>query len=243
MPLLMAIIGAWAAVHFGLVPSNQTRAEYIAYVLPFAIAFMAYVVYQVLRAPYVLDREQRAKIAELEGRIRSDASDGAPAAKAQTVRVPFSIISLLTIAIVIAVTIIALTAKRVYDQFPNPLSPAQMSDLADRLRNESPQKVMIVRKGDWRSVALAEQFRKILESAHWVLVMPPRSPSSGVVLIRGLAVWHAPTDSQTFVFSRALRALGLPYQVFTDIEMTNAGYFELTISDGWLPSAPSKQVN
>jgi hypothetical protein len=60
MPLLMAIIGAWAAVHFGLVPSNQTRAEYIAYVLPFAIAFMAYVVYQVLRAPYVLDREQRA---------------------------------------------------------------------------------------------------------------------------------------------------------------------------------------
>jgi hypothetical protein len=135
------------------------------------------------------------------------------------------------------VIIIALTVENVSAQFPNPLSPAQIADLADRLRSESPQRVMIVRKADRKSIAIAEQFREIFESAHWVLVTPPRPPSSGIILLRGLAVWRAPSDYQALAFSRALHLSGLPYETHTDIELTNSGYFELSISDGWFQPA------
>jgi hypothetical protein len=66
IPLLIALIGAWATLHYGLVPIPQTRAAYEAYLLPFVPAFLIYLVYQIARAPYVLDREQRALIKELE---------------------------------------------------------------------------------------------------------------------------------------------------------------------------------
>lgn len=128
--------------------------------------------------------------------------------------------------------IIILVIKNAYDAFPDPLSPAQMSDLADRLRNEGPQRVMIVRTQNRKSIALAEQFREIFESAHWVLVTSPRSPSSRVNLMRGLVIWHAPTDDRAFALSRELRTSGLLYQTLPDVELTGAGYFELTISDG-----------
>ena len=145
----------------------------------------------------------------------------------------YGILVVLVFALVLAV---GLTIKNTYDLFPNPLSPLQMSDLANRLQKENPQNVIIVRTADRQSIALAEQFRQIFESAHWALVTPPRSPSKNTTLIRGIVVWHAPTDYQAFVFSRALHASvpDFPYQTATEIEMTNAGYFELSISDGWL---------
>jgi hypothetical protein len=148
-------------------------------------------------------------------------------------RIGYGILVVLISALVLA---IGLTIKNAYDLFPDPLSPAEMSDLTDRLRKENPQKVMIVRTADRQSIALAEQLRQIFESAHWALVEPPRSPSKSTILIRGVVVWHAPADYQAFVFSRALHASArdFPYQVATDIEMTDSGYFELSISDGWL---------
>lgn len=142
---------------------------------------------------------------------------------------------ILIILIATLVLIIGLIIKNTYDLFPDPLSPAEMSDLTDRLRKEKPQKVMIVRTADRQSIALAEQFRQLFESAHWALVEPPRSPSKNTTLIRGLVVWHAPADYQAFVFSRALHASArdCPYQIATEIEMTDCGYFELSISDEW----------
>jgi hypothetical protein len=144
-----------------------------------------------------------------------------------------------SVGIVTAVLIVVLTIKTTYLEFPNPLSPAQMSDLADRLRADGPQKVMIVRTADHKSVALAEQFKQIFDSAHWVLVTPPRLPHSGAHLFRGLVVWRSPADYQPLSFSRALYISNLPYETQTDIELTNAGYFILTISDNWVqPTRP-----
>jgi hypothetical protein len=145
-----------------------------------------------------------------------------------------TVVGLLSVGILAVVLLIGLRIKNVYDEFPNPLSPAQMSDLADRLRNEGrPQRIIIVRKEDRKSIALAEQFGQIVESAHWVLVMPPRPPRNGVILPRGLPVWRAPTDYQALALSRALIFADLPYETLTDIELTNSGYLVLSISDGW----------
>jgi hypothetical protein len=141
--------------------------------------------------------------------------------------------ALMGVLVLVLVMSIGLLVKNFAAKFPNPLSPTQISDLADRLRNEGPQKVMIVREADRKSIALAEQFRKIFESAHWVLVTPPRPPNNGAFLFRGLVVWRAPTDYQALAFSRALYISDLPYDIFDDIELTNSGYFVLSISDGW----------
>jgi hypothetical protein len=149
-----------------------------------------------------------------------------------------SIVLVLCVALLAAAMILVLTIKNIYDEFPGPLSPAQMSDLSNRLRAEDHQKVMIVRKADRQSIALAEQFREIFESAHWVLVTPPRPPNNGAILQRGIVVWHAPTDYQAFALSRALYISGLPYLTLPEVELTNSGYFELSISDGWFSPPP-----
>jgi len=72
MALLIAVISAWAAIYFNLVPLPQTRAAYEAYVAPFGIALLVYLMFQVLRAPFVLDREQRDRIESLELAASSD---------------------------------------------------------------------------------------------------------------------------------------------------------------------------
>ncbi|GEM_PF-2645229 len=185
--------------------------------------------------------ETTPKSEEIVGELREGLKELGNSAKALTETArpqPAPVVATPSVKFVLGLGVLAVSLmigiaiKNVYDAFPNPLSPAQMSDLADRLRNEGPQRVMIVRKTNRKSIALAEQFRRIFESAHWVLVTPPRSPSNRVTLIRGLVIWHAPTDYQAFALSRELRTSGLLYQTFSDIELTNAGYFELTISDG-----------
>ena len=108
----------------------------------------------------------------------------------------------------ITARLISSTIKNAYNRFPDPLSPTQMSALADRLRDEGPQKVMIVRKDDRQSIALADQFREIFESAHWVLITPPRPPNNGVILFRGLVIWRAPSDYQPLDAARATSANG-----------------------------------
>jgi hypothetical protein len=65
-----------------------------------------------------------------------------------------------SIGVLAVVLIIGLSIKNVYDEFPNPLSPAQMSDLVVRLRKERPQRLKIIRRADQKSVALAEQVQK-----------------------------------------------------------------------------------
>lgn len=158
----------------------------------------------------------------------------APVTPTRTQKIVGSVlIGLLVLALVMLTWGLLLVVKNVSDEFPNSLSPAQISDLAGRLRKEGLQKVMIVRKADPKSIALAEQFRRVFESAHWVLVTPPRPPNNGTTLLRGLVVWRAPNDYQALAFSRALYISGLPYETRTDIELTNSGYFELSISDGW----------
>jgi hypothetical protein len=256
MPLLLALAGAWATVHFGLVPTNQTEAAYFVYVLPFAVVFAVYVVYQVARAPYVLDKEHCTTIVELERKLLAarEISDSGKAVVVESPPQPNAVIAaashalmralqgLLVVLICLLAMYFVLVAKNVYDQFPNPLTPLQISDLASQLRNEgSPQRVEIVREEDPKSIALAEQFTQIFESAHWIIERPPRAPSSGVTLIRGLVIWHAPTDELAFVFTRSLHDFGFPYQVFTDVELTDAGYFELTISDAWISPPPPRQ--
>jgi hypothetical protein len=59
LPFLIALASAWAALHYGLVPIDQTRAAYLVYVSPFALALILYLFYQVARVPYLLDREQQ----------------------------------------------------------------------------------------------------------------------------------------------------------------------------------------
>ncbi len=185
--------------------------------------------------------ETTPKSEEIVGELREGLKELGDSAKALTetarpqpapVFLTPPVMVVLGMGILAAILIIGITIKNAYDAFPNPLSPAQMSDLADRLRNEGPQRVMIVRKANPKSIALAEQFKEIFESAHWVLVTPPRSPSNRAILIRGLIIFHAPTDDRAFALSRELRTSGLLYQTLPDVELTGAGYFELTISDG-----------
>jgi hypothetical protein len=181
------------------------------------------------------------KSEEIVGELREGLKELGNSAKALTetarpqpasVSTPPSVKFVLGLGVLAVSLIIVIVIKNAYDAFPDPLSPAQMSDLADRLRNEGPQHVMIVRTENRKSIALAEQFREIFESAHWVLVTPPRSPSSRANLMRGLVIWHAPSDDRAFALSRELRTSGLLYQTLPDVELTGAGYFELTISDG-----------
>jgi hypothetical protein len=143
-------------------------------------------------------------------------------------------VGLLSILVLVLVLAAGLEVKNLYDKFPNPLSPIQMSDLTDRLRREHPQRLRIVRKADRKSIALAEQFRKVFESAHWVLVAPPQLPSNGAILYRGLVIWRAPDDLQALAVSRVFHNSSLPYETLRDTELTGSGYFELTVSDGWL---------
>jgi hypothetical protein len=64
MPLLIALAGTWAAIHFGLVPPPQSRQAYEASVfVPFGTMFALYLVAQILRAPSVLDAERSAEVA------------------------------------------------------------------------------------------------------------------------------------------------------------------------------------
>ncbi len=64
--LIIAVLSAWAALHWGLVPIAQTRAAYIAYLWPFIPALLGYLLFQLLRAPYALDRQAQTRIGELE---------------------------------------------------------------------------------------------------------------------------------------------------------------------------------
>lgn len=148
------------------------------------------------------------------------------------------LISVVCVTLFAVAMLLVLAIKNTYDAFPGPLSPAQISDLSARLRAEDHQKVMILRKADRQSIALAEQFREIFESAHWVLVTPPRPPNNGGILPRGIVVWHAPTDYQAFALSRALYISGVPYLTLPELELTNFGYFVLSISDGWFSPPP-----
>jgi hypothetical protein len=70
------------------------------------------------------------------------------AARPQPVPVFFTpqVLFVLGLGALALVLMTGIAIKNVYDAFPNPLSPEQMSDLADRLRNEGPQKEMIVRE-------------------------------------------------------------------------------------------------
>lgn len=133
---------------------------------------------------------------------------------------------------------LGLVIKSAYDLFPDPLTPGQMSALSERLRSEDPQRVEIVRKDDARCIALAEQFQKVFESAHWILVTPPRSPNRGVILGRGLIIWHGDDNIHAFVLSRALHDSGITPQTGKAIDLTGSGYFELSISDGWFEKLP-----
>jgi len=150
--------------------------------------------------------------------------------------------AILIIAVIVLIIVfssfLGLVIKSAYELFPDPLTPSQMSALSDRLRSEGPQRVEIVRKDDARSIALAEQFQKVFESAHWILVTPPRSPNSGVILGRGLIIWYGADNIQAFVLSRALHDSGITPQTGKAIELTGAGYFELSISDGWFEKPP-----
>jgi len=64
--LVIAVLSAWAALRWGLVPIAQTRAAYVAYLWPFVAALVGYLIVQIGRAPYVLDREQQQEIKKLE---------------------------------------------------------------------------------------------------------------------------------------------------------------------------------
>jgi hypothetical protein len=64
--LLVAILSAWAALHWGLVPTEQTRAAYMAYLVPFLAALGGYLIVQVGRAPYILDMNRQERIKALE---------------------------------------------------------------------------------------------------------------------------------------------------------------------------------
>jgi hypothetical protein len=148
------------------------------------------------------------------------------------------LIVVISVLFFVIASLVGLIIKSAYDLFPDPLTANQMSALVERLRSEGPQRVQIIRKDDSRCIALAEQLKRVFESAHWVLVMPPQSPNRGVTLARGLIIWYGPDNTHAFALSRALHDSGINPQTGKAIDLTGSGYFELTISDGWFERPP-----
>jgi hypothetical protein len=62
MPLMIAFIGAMLTVYFHLVSLPESHSLYKATFLAFIVAFPIYLAWQVLWAPYVLDREAQAAL-------------------------------------------------------------------------------------------------------------------------------------------------------------------------------------
>jgi hypothetical protein len=60
----LAIVMAWVSIYYGLVPTKQTHAAYVAELTPFGIVLIVYLMCQIAYAPYVLDREQRKLLKE-----------------------------------------------------------------------------------------------------------------------------------------------------------------------------------
>jgi hypothetical protein len=79
MPVLIAAATAWAAVHFGLIPTPQRRQEYEATVLlPFIFGLAVYLAWQLVRAPFVLDSEHLNRIETLEIQLNNALAALAP---------------------------------------------------------------------------------------------------------------------------------------------------------------------
>ena len=60
--LVIAVLSAWANLHWGLVPITQARAAYVADLWPFFAVLLSYLIFQVVRAPYALDRSAHEQI-------------------------------------------------------------------------------------------------------------------------------------------------------------------------------------
>lgn len=69
MPVFIAIAGAWAAIHYGIIPVDQTRAAYLSFILPFGFGLALYLVFQVIRAPFVLHHQQERHIRHLKSEL------------------------------------------------------------------------------------------------------------------------------------------------------------------------------
>jgi hypothetical protein len=70
MPVLIAIAGAWAAIHYGIIPVDQTRAAYASFILPFGFGIALYLAFQIVRAPFVLHYEQELEIERLTEELK-----------------------------------------------------------------------------------------------------------------------------------------------------------------------------
>lgn len=69
MPIFMAIAGAWAAIHYGIIPIDQSRNAYVSFVLPFGFGLAVYLAFQIVRAPFVLHHQQERRIRHLENKL------------------------------------------------------------------------------------------------------------------------------------------------------------------------------
>jgi hypothetical protein len=66
MSLLIGFIVAWLTLHYQLTPETESAELYKTVVYGFVIALPVYVLWQIVRTPYILDREAQARITELD---------------------------------------------------------------------------------------------------------------------------------------------------------------------------------
>jgi hypothetical protein len=66
MSLLIGFIVAWLTLHYQLTPEAESVELYKTVVYGFVIALPVYVIWQIMRTPYILDQEAQARIAELD---------------------------------------------------------------------------------------------------------------------------------------------------------------------------------
>jgi hypothetical protein len=66
MSLLIGFIVAWLTLHYQLTPEAESVELYKTVLYGFVIALSLYVLWQIVRTPYILDQEAQARIAELD---------------------------------------------------------------------------------------------------------------------------------------------------------------------------------
>jgi hypothetical protein len=71
MPLVIAILAAWLLQHYTKIPGTEAHSDELLALATFGTGVGAYLIAQIIRAPFVVYREDQDRIAELEADLRA----------------------------------------------------------------------------------------------------------------------------------------------------------------------------